>query len=157
MVLAASVTLADATDTTERLGRVAGSLRLHQLPGGTFTVDAGVLQYRNYPAAGTLWRVNDQRVAGFILSDWNWDVHAGGGRPAPAWGTMTISADYGTWEGTFSGIRRSDFEPVDLRASLLGEGAYDGLVATLDITATGMSGDETWIVDGVVLSRPPDG
>ena len=57
MVLAASVTLADATDTTESLGRVAGSLRLHQLPGGTFTVDAGVLRYRNYPAAGTLWRV----------------------------------------------------------------------------------------------------
>ena len=101
--------------------------------------------------------MNDQRVAGFILSDWNWDVHAGGGRPAPAWGTMTISADDGTWEGTFTGIRHSEFEPVDLRASLLGEGAYDGLVATLDITATGMSGDETWIVDGIVLSHPPDG
>ncbi|MGD8682717.1 MAG: hypothetical protein PVG27_02120, partial [Chloroflexota bacterium] len=67
------------------------------------------------------------------------------------------STDDGAWDGAFMGIRQSDFEPVEIRASLFGEGAYDGLVAMLDITATGMSGGQTWIVDGFVLSHPMDG
>jgi hypothetical protein len=146
--------IAQTTDTTQRIGHVSGSFDIQQLVGGSFAVDDGVFQYRDYSLGGPMWRVSDPRLRGFVNSDWNWDVEASGGQPVPAWGTMTISADDGAWEGTFTGVRYADFQPVDVRAFLSGEGTYDGLCATLDITATGMRARETWIVDGVIQPLP---
>ena len=155
LLLGSSIaTVAATPDATQRVGHVGGSLDVHQLKGGDFTVDDRVYQYRDYATSGPLWRVNDQRIAGQVISDWNWDIDAGGVQPVSAWGTMTISGDDGAWQGTFTGVRYDDFQPVDVRAFLVGEGAYDGLSATLDITATGMAGGETWIVDGVVQPLP---
>ena len=150
-------TLAETTDTTPRIGHVGGSLNVSQLPGGDWTVEDRTYRYRAFPTSGSLWRVSDQRLAGHVISDWNWDVDAGGVHPSPVWGTMSISGDDGAWTGAFRGVRYSDFVPVEVRATLLGESGYDGLGVTLDITATGMAGGETWIVDGVVFALPTDG
>jgi hypothetical protein len=149
--------VAETPDTTQPVGHVSGSFDVQQLPGGSFTVDDRVFQYRDYPLSGSVWRLSDPRLRGFVISDWNWDVQASGNQPVPAWGSMTISADDGTWEGTFTGVRYGDFQPVEVRAFLIGEGAYDGLCATLDITATGMAGGETWIVDGAIQPLPMSG
>ena len=149
-------TLAETTDTTQRIGHVGGSLDVIQLPGGDWSAEDRTFQYRDFPTSGSLWRVNDRRVAGHVISAWNWDVAADGAHPSPVWGTMSIAGNDWAWRGTFTGVRSSDFEPVEVRATLLGEGAYDGLGVTLDITATGMAGGETWIVDGVVFPLPMD-
>jgi len=68
----------------------------------------------------------------------------------PAWGTITIESDTGSWSGDFTGIRPSYFEPIGIRAVLFGEGDYDGLCATLDITALQMARGDTWVLDGIV-------
>jgi hypothetical protein len=149
-------TLAETTDTTQRIGHVSGSLNVSQLPGGDWSVEDRTYQYRDFPTSAPLWRVNDQRVAGHVISAWNWDVNADGAHPTPVWGTMSITGNDWAWRGTFTGVRYADFEPVEVRATLLGEGAYDGLGAKLDITATGMASGETWIVDGVVFPLPMD-
>ena len=112
--------VAQTTDTTQRVGHVSGSFDVQQLPGGIFTVDDRVFQYRDYPLSGSMWRVSDSRLRGFVISDWSWDIQASGDQPVPAWGTMTISAADGVWEGTFTGVRYGDFQPVDVRAFLLG-------------------------------------
>ena len=76
----------------------------------------------------------------------------------PAWGTMRIeatevSAEAGSWQGAFTGIRRTDGEPFAVRALLFGDGAFGGLCATLDIQA----GPGDWMIDGVVHPDPMAG
>ena len=134
----------------EPIRHVAGTLDVHQLPGGTFEVEDRVFQYRDYPVAGSGHSISDPRLAGYLISEWNWDTLASGGQPVPAWGDITIDATDGTWQGSFTGIRDSDFQPVGVRAMLYGDGAYEGLCATLDITVTTLAEDGTWFLDGVV-------
>lgn len=142
--------MAAPADMDSQIAPVAGTLAVHQLPGGTFDVDDRVFQYREYPVAGSTHHVSDSRLNGYMLSEWNWDVQASGDQPVPAWGTISIDGDNGTWSGDFSGIQPSDFEPIGVRAVLFGDGAYDGLCATLDITALELARGDTWVVDGIV-------
>ena len=141
---------ADTSDTDRSIVPVAGMLTVHQLPGGTFDVEDRVFQYREFPVAGPSHMVSDSRLSGYMLSEWNWDVQASGGQPIPAWGTMTIKADDGSWNGDFTAIRQSGFQPVDIRAVLYGDGGYDGMCATLDITALELARGDTWTIDGIV-------
>ena len=141
-------------ETYSAITPVTGSLGVARLPGGTFDVQDRVFQFRDYPVAGSTLGLSDPRLAGDIESDWNWDVLASGDQPKPAWGTMRIAAGEGMWEGTFTGIQRGDREPVGVRAFLFGSGPFEGLCATLDIAATGMSGPNTWVVDGVIHPVP---
>jgi hypothetical protein len=152
LLLVASTSAVTATSPTspEAIRGVAGTLDVHPLPGGVFDVQDRVFQYRSFPVAGSAHYLSDSRLAGYLMSDWNWDVQASGGRPIPAWGTIEIAAHDGSWSGSFTGIRSSDFQPVDVRAMLFGEGAYEGLCATLDITVIGLAEYGTWVVDGVV-------
>jgi hypothetical protein len=134
---------------------------------GDFSTDQGVFEYRSVPITGYTIVPGDGRMSGQIDSTWNWDVYSPSSQPVPAWGTMridvpevatfedkthqaiTVGAE-GAWEGTFTGIRRADFEPFMVRAFLFGEGAYEGLCATLDIEA----GADAWMIDGVVHRVP---
>ena len=151
------VAAATSEETVSPIVPVTGSLSVARLPGGTFDVQDRVFQYRDFPVAGTTTGLSDARLAGDLVSNWSWDVHALGDVPKPAWGTMTIAAQDGTWEGTFTGIQRGDREPVGVRAFLFGTGPYEGLCATLDIAADDMSGPSTWIVDGVIHPLPMAG
>ena len=146
--------LATPADEDRSIKPVAGTLAVHQLPGGTFDVEDRVFQYRDYPVAGSTHHVNDARLAGYLLSEWNWDVQSSGDRPVPAWGTITIDGPDGAWVGDFAGVRENDFEPIDIRALLMGQGAYDGLCVTLDIIALELARGDTWVIDGIV--RPVD-
>ena len=141
---------AAAPDSDRSIGQVTGRLSVQQLPGGTFDVENRVFQYREFPVAGSSHLVTDSRLSGYLFSEWNWDVQSSGGEPVPAWGTMTIKGDDGSWSGDFSAIRESDFQPVDIRAVLFGEGGYDGMCATLDITALELARGDTWTIDGIV-------
>ncbi len=136
---------------------VTGTLEVAWQPGGTFDVQDRVFQYRDYLVGGPSDGLSDPRLAGQVEADWSWDVHASGDQPIPAWGTMTINAGDGAWEGTFTGIRHDDLDDVAVRAFLFGSGSYEGLCATLDITASDMAGPSTWIVDGVVHPLPMAG
>ena len=138
------------TGETDAIREVAGSLEVHRLPGGTFDVEDRVFQYRDYSVAGSGHHMSDPRLAGYLVSDWSWDVQSSGDQPIPAWGTIAIEGADGSWRGDFTGIRASDYVPVDVRAVLFGDGAYEGLCATLDIMVTGLAMDDTWIVDGIV-------
>ena len=142
--------LAAAPDSDRSIEPVTGRLTVQALPGGTFEVEDRVFQYREFPVAGSSHFVTDSRLSGYLLSEWNWDVAASGGRPVPAWGTMIIKGDDGSWSGEFSAIRESDFRPVDIRAVLFGDGDYDGMCATLDITALELARGDTWTIDGIV-------
>jgi hypothetical protein len=129
---------------------VAGKLEVHQLPGGTFDVQDRVFQYRDYPVAGSTHHVSDPRLNGYLISQWNWDVQSSGDRPVPAWGSILINGVDGSWSGQFTGIRASDFEPIGIRAVLFGDGEYEGLCATLDITAFELARGDTWSLAGIV-------
>ncbi len=142
--------LATTDDVDHSIRAVAGSLDVHQLTGGTFDVQDRVFQYRAYPVAGSTHHVSDPRLSGYLLSEWNWDVQSSGDRPVPAWGSIVINGDAGDWAGDFSGIRESDFEPIGIRAVLYGDGAYEGLCATLDITALQLARADTWVISGIV-------
>ena len=146
-----TVAVMAATDDVDRSIRaVAGKLDVHQLPGGTFDVEDRVFQYREFPVAGSTPHVSDPRLSGYLLSEWNWDVQSSGDRPVPAWGSIVIDGEAGSWRGDFSGIRESDFEPVGIRAVLFGDGEYEGLCATLDITALQLARRDTWSIAGIV-------
>jgi len=153
MILGSAVAATGSShDTQEPFNQVTGTMTVGPtMPGGDWNVVDGVSHYRAYPisAAGTTF--SDARLNGQLQSDWNWDVHGSGSKPAPSWGTMQIATDEVAWEGTFTGIKRVDGGPVDIRAFLVGEGLYDGLCATLDITATGTASKDTWIFDGVIF------
>ena len=138
------------TDDDHSITAVAGKLDVHPLPGGTFDVNDRVFQYREYPVAGSTHHVSDPRLSGYLLSMWNWDVQSSGDRPVPAWGSIVIDGEAGSWRGDFSGIRESDFEPVGIRAVLFGDGQYEGLCATLDITALQLARGDTWAIAGIV-------
>jgi hypothetical protein len=155
--LALGSTMAAVATSDEAIGpisEVTGALDVEHLPGGTFEVHDRVFQYRDYHVAGLTEGLSDPRLAGDIVADWSWDVHALGDQPMPAWGTMKIAAGDGAWEGTFTGIRYGDLEPMGVRAFLFGTGAYEGLCATLDISASGMNIPGSWVVDGVVHPVP---
>ena len=143
-------TAADANAPVTPIGPVMGTLDVHQLPGGTFTVEDRVFQFRDFHVAGSAHRFSDPRMSGYLIADWNWDVQSSGDRPIPAWGRITIATPDGRWEGDFTGIRRTDYEPVAIRALMFGSEAYEGLCATLDIRGVGIARASTWFVDGVV-------
>ncbi|MFV2063099.1 MAG: hypothetical protein ACC726_06235 [Chloroflexota bacterium] len=139
------------------LNHVTGSLIVDpQTSGGTFHIQDRVFQYRDYPIAGSELTFSDPRLDGELRSNWNWDIHSSGSQPVPSWGTMRISADENAWEGTFTGIRSADGQPFVVRAILFGQGAYDGLSATLDISASGTAAGDTWTVDGVIHPDPTE-
>lgn len=115
---------------------------------GTFAVVDGTYRHRDIPVSGDQVFADDARLMGPLAATLNYDIHRSGQEPVPAWGTMTI-AD-GAWRGTFTGIRRSDFQPFEVRAFLVGSGEYDGLCAVLDIIA----GSESWAIDGVIHPLP---
>jgi hypothetical protein len=150
---------------------IAGTVTLETPPSlGDFSVDQGVFQYRGVPSLSSTLVTSDGRLNGTIDSNWNWDTHRSGSQPEPAWGTMRIDvpavstfedevektisvSEEGAWEGTFTGIRRADLEPFMVRAFLFGQGAYEGLCATLDIEA----GADAWMIDGVIHRVPMAG
>jgi len=136
---------------------VTGTFEVALQPGGTFDVQDRVFQYRDYPVGGSTEGLSDPRLSGQVEAGWSWDVHALGDQPIPAWGTMTINTGDGSWSGTFTGIRRDDFDDVAVRAFLFGTGSFEGLCATLDIAASDMAGPSTWVVDGVVHPVPMAG
>lgn len=149
-VAALATTTEDDSIDDYSIRSVAGKLEVHQLPGGTFAVQDRVFQYRDYPVAGSTHHVSDQRLNGYLISEWNWDVQSSGDRPVPAWGSIVIHGDDGSWSGQFTGIRESDFEPIGIRAVLFGDGDYEGLCATLDITAFELARGDTWMLAGIV-------
>lgn len=154
LALGSSIAALAAEEAFGPITQVTGSVDVERLPGGTFDVQDRVFQYRDYHAAGSTGNLSDPRLVGDVFSDWSWDVHALGDQPMPAWGTMKIETGDGTWEGTFTGIRRTDFEPMGVRAFLFGTGEYEGLCATLDIAASGLNVPDTWVIDGVVHQVP---
>ena len=150
LVMMNATALASDEEPPGSIRAVAGTLDVHQLPGGTFAVEDRIFQYRDYVMAGSSQHVSDPSLNGYLVADWNWDVQASGDRPVPAWGNITIAGPEGNWSGTFSGIRPTDFQPVDIHAMLFGDGAYEGLCATLDISAIELAWDGTWVLDGVI-------
>ena len=115
---------------------------------GTFAVADGVHQHRDIPVSGLEVFADDARLMGPLDATLNYDVYRSGQEPVPAWGTLSI--DDGAWTGTFTGLRRHDFEPFEVQAFLIGNGPFEGLCAVLDITA----GPESWAIDGVIHPLP---
>lgn len=149
---------------TLAIQHVSGSVVLDEpTTRGAFDVADRVYQFRDVPRTGAPLVMSDPRISGQLQSTWNWDVHASGTQPVPAWGTMQIDVpalstidreaedlvsrmSEGAWVGDFTALRHADGEPFEVRAFLLGEGAYEGLCATLDFEA----GDMAWLADGVI-------
>jgi len=142
-------------ETQLPISQVTGTLTVEpQMPGGSWEVQDRIFQYRDFPISATGLTFSDPRLDGELQSNWNWDIHGSGSQPVPSWGTMRITTDENAWEGTFTGIKHGDGAPVAIRAFLIGEGLYDGLCATLDLSANGTATGDTWMVDGVIHPDP---
>ena len=150
LVAVGSATVAATADTPKPMGAVTGTFDIQRMPGGYLEVVDRVHHYRDFALAGSAMDLSDPRLIGDLVSEWNWDVASSGDQPVPAWGTITIAAQDGTWEGAFSGIRQSDNDPFGVRAMLFGDGAYEGLCATVDISVEALTMDGDWVLDGVV-------
>ncbi len=151
LILGTSVMAVAATQTDEAppVSGVVGAIELDAPASlGTFAVVDGTYQHRGIPVTGQAISANDARLMGPLDATLNYDVYRSGQEPVPAWGTMTI--DDGAWTGTFTGMRRHDFEPFEVDAFLVGTGEYEGLCAVLDISA----GPESWSIDGVIHPLP---
>ena len=177
VVLAPSVTAETPVYDVDQLGpmqAITGSVILDTPRSlGEFSSSESIHHHRDVPITGAPIVMNDPRLSGSLESTWNWDVDSSGTMPVPAWGSMRIEVPAlhtvrlggdasasvevglgeGAWSGTFTGIQRADFEPFTVRAFLLGEGAYVGLCAVLDIEA----GELGWLADGVVHRVPMAG
>ena len=161
---AAATTPAYEGEALFPMQQVTGSMVLGPSQGlGDFAVEDRIWQFRAVPRSAAPLATNDLRINGSLDSTWNYDIHPSGQMPVPAWGEMRIAVPAfaglelhdlaigvdlgeGAWVGDFTGIRYADHEPFNVRAFLMGEGAYEGLCATLDIEA----GDQAWMVDGVI-------
>jgi hypothetical protein len=152
MVIGSAVAATAASDEAQpTFGQVTGTVAVHaQAPGGSWEIVDGVSQYREYPVSASGLTFTDARLNGELESTWNWDVHGSGSLPVPSWGTLRMGTDDAAWEGPFTGIKRVEGGPADLRASLIGDGGNSGLCTTVDILVTGTSTGDTWIVDGVI-------
>lgn len=151
LILGTSVAAVAAApnDETPPVRGVVGAVELDAPASlGTFAVVDGTYQLRGIPVTGREIFADDARLMGSLDAVLNYDIHRSGQEPVPAWGTMII--DDGAWTGTFTGMRRHDFEPFEVDAFLVGTGKYDGLCAVLDITA----GPESWSIDGVIHPLP---
>ena len=151
LTLATSAVAVAATqgDEARPVHGVVGAVELdHPTSLGTFSVVDGTYQHRGIPVTGEQIFADDARLLGRLDATFNFDVHRSGQEPVPAWGTMSI--DDGAWVGTFTGMRRHDFEPFEVDAFLVGTGEYEGLCAVLDITA----GPQSWAIDGVIHPLP---
>jgi hypothetical protein len=176
VVLAPSVTAETPVYDVDELGpmqSVTGSVILDAPRSlGAFSAGEGIQHHRDVHISGAPFVMNDPRLSGSLQSTWNWDIDSSGQMAVPAWGTMRIDVpalntvrygdeaatvevglDEGAWSGTFTGIQRADDQPFAVRAFLLGEGAYAGLCAVLDIEA----GDSGWLADGVIHRVPMAG
>jgi len=156
LILGSAVAVTSSSIETQLpISKVTGTLTVEpQMPGGSWEVQDRIFQYRDFPISASGLTFSDPRLDGELQSNWNWDIQASGSQPVPSWGTMRIATDESVWEGKFTGIKRGDGAPVTIRAFLMGEGLYDGLCATLDITATGTATGDTWMVDGVIHPDP---
>jgi hypothetical protein len=173
-VSAAAETPVYEIDDLRPMQHVTGSMVLDPAASlGEWDVDGRIHQHRAVPRSGSPLVMNDPRLSGRLESTWNWDIHSSGSQPVPAWGTMRIDVpavatvrlrgadqatvevglEDGAWVGDFTGIRRTDGEPFGVRALLIGEGAYEGLCATLDFEA----GDRAWLADGLIHMVPMAG
>jgi hypothetical protein len=151
LVLGTSVAAVAANQGEEPLSvrGVVGAVELDpQASLGSFAVADGIHQYRDILVTGSQLISNDVRLGGRLDATLNYDVHASGREPVPAWGTLSINE--GAWTGTFTAIRDRDSEPFAVRAFLVGDGPYEGLCAVLDIKA----GTESWAIDGVIHPLP---
>ena len=149
---------------------VSGHIDVIAFSHGDFDVEDRVFQFRGVPLVGDAV-TTDPRFTGEFTAELNWDVLASGGAPMPSWGTLTVDApirflggpaaggivEPGSWSGDVTGMRRDDASPMQLHGLLIGEGAYEGLCATIDIAAAGVSGTGTWLVDGVIHPMPEAG
>ena len=145
----AAVAAVTPSDEAPTVRGVVGAVELDDPTSlGTFAVAERTYQHRDIPVTGAEIFTDDARLMGSLDATFNYDVYRSGKEPVPAWGTMSI--DDGAWTGTFTGIRRHDFEPFDVRAFLVGSGEYDGLCAVLDITAS----PESWAINGVIHPLP---
>ncbi len=177
VMLAPSVTAENPVYDVDELGpmqAITGSVILETPRSlGVFSASEGIHHHRDVPITGAPIVMNDPRLSGNLESTWNWDIDSSGTIPVPAWGTMRIEVPAvntvrpsgdgsasvevglaeGAWSGDFTGIRRADGEPFAVRAFLLGEGAYAGLCAVLDIEA----GERGWLADGVIHRVPMAG
>ena len=151
LVLGASVVAAATNQSDEPLSvrGVDGAVELDpQASLGTFAAVESIHHHRDIPITGSEVITGDARFNGRLDATLNYDVQASGTEPVPAWGTMSVGD--GAWTGTFTGIRDHDFEPFGMRAFLVGDGAYEGLCAVLDIEA----GTESWAIHGVIHPLP---
>lgn len=149
LVTSAAAVAVAPDDEMARVNGVVGAVELDApISLGTFVVVDEIYQHRDIPVTGQDVFTDDSRLHGRLDATFNYDVDRSGTEPVPAWGTLTI--DDGAWTGTFTGIRRADFEPFEMNAFLVGTGEYDGLCAVLDISAS----PSYWAIDGVVHPLP---
>ncbi len=115
------------------------------IAGGVCEAIRGMTACRGEVSSLRISQATDPRLAGvMIVGD---DQNQWALQPMLETLTLRISNDDGAWQGSFIGTREgSQFGAASV--VLVGEGAYEGLYAWMDMS-------EVFAVDGVIFAAPP--
>jgi len=140
----------DPTQPAPFTGRIAFGSQVRA--GTTETVDRHI-ETRGSAHAPTIVSMSDPRLDGDVLISWQADEYAApdGTDQALGSGTWRIETTEGAWEGSYVRLEAEGVSDKNT-AVLVGQGAYDGLIAVWEQTIGGSG----WDVTGAIFpSGPP--
>ena len=123
-----------------------------QLRSETTTTAEGRKETRGGAWAPTIISMSDPRLDGDATISFDTDAYVGAdGRSATVGtGTWRIENTDGAWQGSYNIVSTDEWAST-VTMPLIGEGAYDGLVAVWESTIDG----EGWNVRGVIFPAAP--
>ncbi len=124
-----------------------------QVRSGTTEAVDGHIEMRGTAHAPTMVSVSDPRLDGDVLISWQTDEYVApdGTAQALGSGTWRIETADGAWEGSYVRLEAEGLSDKNT-AVLVGQGAYDGLIAVWEQTIDGSG----WDIAGAIFpSGPP--
>lgn len=148
-----SVPSSDPTVPVEFTGRFAWG---GQTGVGTETQVGDRLEIRGNVFRPTVVEVSDPRLSGAITFTNDLDVHPIPGTETAVavwWRTWRIENEAGAWQGSAHDVSFADDSRATYVVVLRGEGAYEGLIAPMEVTLDG----QAWNLNGVIVTGPGPG
>ena len=118
-----------------------------QVRPGTIEAVDGHTESRGYAWAPTVLSMSDPRLDGEVLISWQTDDYPG---HTLGTGTWRIETADGVWEGSYTRLEAEGISDHNT-AVLVGQGAYEGLIAVWEQTFDGSG----WDVTGAIFPAGP--
>jgi hypothetical protein len=150
----------DATSVpVEFTGHIACGPEVRHGTDTSETLQVGDEQVRTSSSHGYAWRpvataMSDPRLQGTYYGSFEWDEYRGAaGTTRIGAGTWRIENEEGAWQGSHTSAYLADSPDASASAVLIGEGAYEGLIALWE--EVGHWDACSWDVRGLILEGDP--